>query len=498
ITLNRNVKKNYLLNKLDFSINSNFSKGVLYQQNKGVYQRLDHPLGFLSNDLRSIHTLGKKLIEFSSFISVENNPNYLMIKPGVFEDILNNGAVYENARQSLIKKTLFTEHGTAMVFGHKNLAITPGIGVVYEQQTLGSNIETNESGQVHTLDDRFMNDQFQYNVRVYAKTELELLKSGFTLNIKMPISWVFNRLIDDAQDTNQTIKKCVFEPAISLNYKLKGFWKIGGSWVLTNRPDNTGFHHFGYVLLNYRSLSQNPTPFAFNKRQKFMATLSYRNTLSSFFNVFNYWYSISDYQLIYKYQVSSDGSTVLKALSIPNRATSFGFYLQSSKYLSGTRSTLGFKISFSQQQGFSYLNEALFNTRNQIILIEPYLSTRLVNWLHIEYQLTANYLKTFVVSEKLSDIAQFRHQISLFTLFEKKHLFNISTEFYRINGASLIFSDFKYRFSITRPKIDIETVWNNILNTAEFVTYQSDYTTVLETTYLLRPSQVSLTVRFNF
>jgi len=119
-------------------------------------------------------------------------------------------------------------------------------------------------------------------------------------------------------------------------------------------------------------------------------------------------------------------------------------------------------------------------------------------WLNTEYSLDATYTQTFIEGEKKSDISLLKHKFSFFAFPSKNQLLSFSSEYYDFNGTNNFFVDLLYRYTIKNPKLDFEIRWNNIFNTKSYVSYQADAFSVWESIYVLRPSQIFLSVKFSF
>jgi hypothetical protein len=126
------------------------------------------------------------------------------------------------------------------------------------------------------------------------------------------------------------------------------------------------------------------------------------------------------------------------------------------------------------------------------------LNYRAAEWLNFEYELDATYIRTFIEDERKSKIELLRHKFNFFAFPTRNQLISMSTEYYELQGNQNFFADFLYRYTFTKNKIDLEFRWNNIFNTKTYASYQASAFTIYESEYILRPSQVFLSVKFSF
>ncbi len=497
-SLNRNVKNNYLSNELKIQSRWDEGLGMVFTGSEDIEQSLNNPLRTISNNLRTVNSIGKHLVEFQSFISYDNSPHSLAVKPGRFEGVLNQGEPYDNTLQQIDLKRFYTDNSAGFVFSWKKISFSPRVGVAYRQQMLESNILTTENGEDSSAGTDFENQLEWRHTRAYFKTKIEYRKSRFTVKMKLPFSWQQVFLNDLVLDGNQNLTRFLFDPRLSVDYKINSFWRIRGSWAYINRLGDIDRVHYGFILKNYRFLTQNAAPLSETSSQNFGMHLSFRNPITSFFNSLNYFYNISNTNLMYSNIVQSDGTTILQTFQLPNTIYSHNLQGRTSKYFAASKTTIGFRANLNHRQGKSLMNGELFNTMNLFYILAPELNVRITSWLNSDYSLEANFIKTFIEDEKKSDISILRHKLNFFAFPARNQLISLSTEYYKLDDNNNLFIDLLYRYTIIKRKIDIEFRWNNILNNKTYTSYQASTFIVWESTYLLRPSQVFLSVRFSF
>ena len=123
-SLNRNVKKNYLNNELKIKSRWDKGLGTVFTGSEIVEQSLKNPLQSISNNLRTVNSIGKHLVEFRSFISYDNNPHSLEVEPGRFEGVLNQGKHYEMVQQQIDLTRFYTDNSAGFVFSWKKISFS--------------------------------------------------------------------------------------------------------------------------------------------------------------------------------------------------------------------------------------------------------------------------------------------------------------------------------------------------------------------------------------
>lgn len=497
-SLSRNVEKNYLNN--DLKIQSRWDKqmGAVFADGNDIKQSLKNPLKSISNELRSVNPVGKHLVEFQSYISYDNSPHSLEVSPGQFEGVLNQDEPYEKVLQQIDLTRFFADHSASFGFAWNRFSFTPRLGIAFRKQTLESNIFVTQQNEESEVGAGYTNKLDARHTQAYFQTEVEYKYGAFSINTKLPFSWQKVNLDDAISDYGQNLERFLFDPSLSLSYKFHNFWTMRASWTYANRLGDIDRVHYGYILKNYRNLSQNAAPLSETSRHNFISFLSYRNPITSFFNSISYLYSINHNNLMFSNFIQLDGTTILQASKLPNTSYSHSLNVQSSKYFAEAKSTISFRASYNRNEGKSLINETLFNTTTQFANFSPSLNVHVTEWFNTEYELDATYIQTFIEKELRSKISMLRHKFNCFAFPTKNQTFSLSAEYYKLQGTHNFFADLLYRYTLTKKKIDLELRWNNIFNTKNYTSYQASAFMVSESTYLLRPSQVFMSVRFSF
>lgn len=497
-TLSRNVKENYLNNELKFQSRWDKQRSDILNGSRDISQELDNPFSSFSNDLRSINPIGNYLVEFNSYISYDQSPHELSIIPGQFENMLNEGESYDEAIQHIVLDRFYTDQSASFVFGWKGLSFTPRIGIAYRQQLLESKIFLLKDDSSEDAGADFANSLDGRHTRLYGQTNIEYRWSKITVKAKLPLSWQIIKMEDKIINSGQNFNGVLFDPSVSVNYKVNGFWRLRGAWSFANRLGDMDRIHYGYILSNYRILSKNGAPISHTQRNNYSVYISFRNPIITFFNSLTYIYSISNNNLLYSSLIQSDGTSLLQTYNIPNKTYTHSFQGQSSKFISKIKTTISFRASLNLRKGESLLNAQLFDTKTLFYTLVPELNFKITKWLNAEYGLNANFIKTYIEDDEKSDISLLKHHLSIFAYPFNNQLVSLSTEYYNHENADNLFVDFLYRYSLKKQKIDLEFRWNNIFNNETYTSYFASSYTVTESIYYLRPSQVLFSIKFSY
>lgn len=497
-TLNRNVKENFLNNELKFQIRWDQILSDVINENKRINQDLDNPFRSLSNNFSSINPVGKYLLEFTSYVSLDNSPHNLSVVPGQFEYALNDSLPYDESLQLIQLQRFFTDNSARIVYNWNNFNFTPKLGFSYRDQLLKSGISVVNNDSIHDPGSHFANYTLGKHLRLFAQTGVEYKKRNLIITANLPFSWQNMKLEDNKLEEKQEFRGVLFDPTISLTYKIKGFWKARVAWSYRNRLGDMDKINYAYILKNYRILSQNNAPISHTRRNNYSLYISYRNPIISFFNTLSYVYSQSDNNLLYSSIILNDGTSVFQAYFMPNKAYYHSLQFQTSKFISKTKTNISFRAAFNQRDGSALLNKQIFGTTTIFYNLAPEINLTITRWLNVEYGLHTHFIKTFLAEDKKSDICTIKHLFDLFSYPLKNHMLSLSAEYYYLNNSNNYFLDFLYRFTLKKQKLDFELRWNNIFNNDTYTSYFANSYTITESVYYLRPSQILFSIKFNY
>ncbi len=496
-SLTRNVKKNYFNDELKLESHSDNGTGVVLTDDNDVQQSLKNPFKFISNELHSVNPLGKHLIRFNSYMSYDYAPQRLMVMPGQFANVLNHGIPYDTVLQKTELTRFYADHSAEMIFSWKRFNFSNKTGVAYRNQVLRSNLFVTHQ-QMSEADSGFTNKIRGEHLRAYFNTGITFRLAKMTFKAGIPFSWQKVDLNDLEYGNKQGVSRFLFDPHLSVDYKTGGFWRMRFTWNYGNRLGDIDNVYYGFILLDYRNLSQNAAPISQTAGQNWGLYLSYRNPVISFFNSLSFTYSLSSNNLIYRNITNPDGTSVLQAFPFHNAVYTLGVHGQSSKYIPKIRSTVAFRADYRRSKGQSLMNDELFYTTTVLYNLKPGLNIRFTNWMNADYNLRASFIRTDIENEKKREIVLYQHRAELFFFPDKHQTVNVSSEYYKSEDANNLFVNLLYDYQFTRRKVKLELKWSNIFNNKTYLSYRADAFTVWESTYLLRPSQFLVSVKFNY
>ena len=482
ITLNRNDKAYYMDNKLNFSSAWDKAFGIDINNGIAVHQMLETPALTVDNDLRVIIPVGKRLLDFTSFIGYGQTPHQLEVEPGVFADLLNDSVAYPKTVQELNIRQYFADHAVSAIFTEGRFTIRPKAGFLFVEREINSQLCDDET-QVR-----------RRQMKPYLDASVEYKHKRFSVGMELPLS-LQSVMVQSENDEDQ-MTKLLFNPSLWSRLKLGDFWTLNASVRMSHRIDDTWLD--GYLLTDYQDLVMRKAPLSLSRTLSGSVGAQFKEPFISLNADLRYGIGQTHSENLYRYEIGEGGISTLEVIAMPNNR----FYQTLSgsvkKYFSPIRTSIGLKGNLLNSHGVAWVNGALMNTQNLSFSLSPSVLFKVTQWLNVDYSLNYNRLHSFIDGQKRGDITYWRHFGKAFAFLSKNQTISLTAEYYRHQGQPYLFVDAGYEFSIKQPKLDFEVRWNNIFNSKKYVSYYSGAFSMQETVYTLRPMEVMASVRFRF
>ncbi len=495
--IKKNTKKQYFINVLKFRNDWNESKGNIISDEKVINQNESYNMLSVSNHYKTIFSFGKQLVTFGSDIRYLHKPENLIVTPGVFKEILNEGNEYEQVYQYLKLNTFYSDNYIDFTKAIGSFVLSPKIGFKIKSNNFKSYL-TIDNGNVESQLSNHTNENQEDG---YGHFTLQYKTHNWRARLygKADYSRYFrSNLIDNAE---QKRYKPFFSSGLGITYYITSFWKSITSFSQAKQWDDFSQSNNAYILENYRNLFKTNIPLSTISRQNFSQVFSYRNPLLLLFLRTSYMYRVSSNQYLYQTEISPEGAMELQAVKYPHKKKNHYLTGDISKYFPAIKTTFHLQINFSEQKYPQVINEIPEEITNYIMQYFTKINWDINQKFDFFYKASFTDYKTEVSGNELSGINTSSHLMQLSFSTHKKHSFIFDLEYRNDKGSSIkrsaLFSDFTYRFSFPKKKWDFEIQWRNITNRKLYTNMVYDAFSYKETVIDLRPSQILFKVRFS-
>jgi hypothetical protein len=502
LALEKNTPNQYLKNSLKVQINWEGQRGIVVNNASPIAQQLQNPYYSISNQLKTIRKLGKRLFTFYSLLNYNRAPQALTVLPGQFKEVLNNNAPYDKTQQDITVRggqanhyLEFTNGAGPFTFGYK-------AGLNIQQQKTESWILANEklAGQ------NFQNDQTYTNTNLYIISSINYKKNKWDVQAKLPLQYTRISIKNALAAYRQNNSGTVVQPRVSLNWKINEFWQSLLGVGYNNGFQNANQVLTGYVLKHYRNLQQQNYPIAQARSYDLFTAISYRNIIKSvFFHVF-FTHVKTRNPFMLRNEIQPNGTQTLSVQGIVNHTRSYTLNSKISKYLHRIKTTVAFSFDANYQQGNQLLGSQLAKTINQLIKPGFKINAQLSKKLGLDYLVETSLSHNKTAGVPAQDIVTLGEQLRLNLYATSNQYAGLAIEHYYndavTTGQHNIYTDLFYRYTIakrkTKKKIDLELHFFNLFNTQRYIRSNFSDFYFSQSIIPIRPRQLLATINFGF
>lgn len=496
LTLQKNTDKNFLKNSLQFQGFWDSQRGNIKLNTDNITQNLSNRYFKLSNNLKTLFPLGKQIATLNSYVGLNKTPQSLVVNPGQFNDLLNDGNIYNQVTQNIDLQTFYTNNSLGFTKGWKQFSFSPKAGIQFEKQNLESAILTSENAT-----NNFENNLDWTRSKLYFNLQTQYKKDKWRMELTTPINFHNYQLEDKPLQREQNLNRVTFEPRLSLNYDLTSFWRIGTSANLSNQFGTINQIHYNYILQNYRNLQRIDAPLPEMQNLGYSASLGYRNPIKSLFFSVIYSNTTTENNLLYNNQILNNGATELQAIEQENKRFSHNVMSRASKYFSDFDTDFTLSANYSLQDFQQILNNEITDISNQNWRLNGKVDTDITDWLNTEVESTWQFSNNEIQGQDNETITQQFHKFNLNIYPKENQFIALKTEHIKNNlfseNTENLFADLVYRYTWKKKNIDFEFQLNNIFNTENYRTINIDNFSYVESNFRLRPRQILFNIRFS-
>ncbi|WP_079243657.1 TonB-dependent receptor [Chryseobacterium indologenes] len=518
----KNAKKGFFKNTTTFSQFWNADRAFAERNDKQGYrignEALESPTTSFQNSLSTIIPWKEKMVNFKSYLSYQNDKqileispaNYLQFpykEPGSTDLTTIKFTPGSTALQYFRIKSLDTSHSANISFSSKGWTFTPQAGFDFSTD----NLTTNFDGS--TVDNKpdfanlaYENDLKFTRVNPSASVGINYKSESWSLFSSFPVNFNNIKAEDAFRNVSKSLSKVTFTPNVFAQYSFASFFKASVNGGINNNFGDIQTAYAGYILTSPGGFNvmnpKNPIPQTTTKNAG--TRLEYRNPLNNLF--FNVGYRISDAKnnLIASSTVNESGFRVTEYLERENKRTSNTYYAEIGKYFPKfkTNASLSYNNTISKSQSIRNTDNIDNKTNGNTLGIK--FNNTYFSWMSVDFNASKTWNKTsnIFLTDNKGKSEGYSHNLNVFFYPLENHTIGFYWDQINSKSADIKYNngfyDVSYQFSWAKKKIDFELKWMNIANKRVFERIDIDNTNITQTSMQLRPSQVMLSVKFNF
>jgi hypothetical protein len=484
----------YISNKLNYT--GYFSKATGdITGSSSVSQQLENPYYRLSNELTLYKKIKKQLFQLNSYISLKSIPQRLNVLPGQFADVFNSGMPFERLGQLETQRDILFSNILSTKTNFLKFQQKVSLRLDYQGSRLTSDLQKKEGGNVSTISETFKNNLWWDKLTTEIRPDFMFYRRSFKITLSTPLSLTKLITSDKISNTNRTRNYTFFVPTLVIFKPINQFLDFNINLASIASIGNITNTARGFVMTNYRIISNNEDNIAVDKSASASMLVSFRNTRKAIFGYVSGLYSQTNRNLIND-QLYNQTLLSIKTIPLSNTLRNYQLITNFSKYFPKTKTTFSVNFSYNQLRSFLYNNNLLTPIVNGTFATKYALNTKRFKSFFAEY--TGSLIQSKSTFAGVSNTAfQSIHDLNLYVFISKQ--FTAATYFsYNANRSNQLnqyfFADIGLTYKSSKHEIDCRL--NNLTNTKFFIwkDISENATTVVK--YRIRP--LSLLVRYTF
>lgn len=461
--------------------------------NNQIHQRMNNLGLTFTNNLHWVRTRDEgKGIEVRSYFGYRYSPQTLTIRPGLYEDLFNEGESYAALRQKNDIDHLYFNNAVKLLSAWKigNIVIDPTFILNIENKTLKSDMYTlKDDNAIVLLDsDSLKNDLHWTKLSGSINLAFRYYIGKMKLNLSLPLSYNLIHIHNTLSTDKNTDHHIFFNPYIELKYELTKRINLIGSYSYNQAANDISTLYTGYILESYRNLNRYD-----NQRSKTYMNagnvhFEYKDIFHMFFLNGEIYYRYVKSDVLYA-QHFQQILTLTSAERKENHSKNISLHSNVSKGFNLMNLVSALSVNYGIYTSEGLRQNELIQYKNKSLSITGTLSIRPTSWFTLDYETVWNKLWNKIEKEEaFAPIRTFKNTIKGGVMLSNRISLNTSFEHYYNSGVQthryLSFTDASLQYRLKGINLSLEC-----LNIFDQDKYMSAYYTDINSykyTYKIR------------
>ena len=276
-----NGEKRFIRNRLTGNLEKNNAGNMLLTNNVPIESSQMIKKKNLTNDFTLIKTFASdRIFKLLSSNALSDLPQKIIVSPGLYEDLLNDGNSYSAFIQHARLRSFRSRTTTEFQLKVAGFYIGMEAGSGYSRQTLNSSLYCKENESLHqTQNVNFHNDLTFTDAQVYATPSFRYKDHSWNIRLSIPLSYHYYQL--DGKNKNN-YSRFFAEPSLLLSYELHPLWNLSNTLNYRYTVPDINNLYAGYIFTTHRQAFSG-SGFYTNRSLIYSATLKFNNPLNGWF-----------------------------------------------------------------------------------------------------------------------------------------------------------------------------------------------------------------------
>lgn len=516
IIFTKNAKKGFFKNTTTFSQFWNGDRALADVKDERYGARIgreaiESPTTNFQNSLSTVIPWKEKLVNVMSYLHYQKDRQTLEISPASYAKIpvgssktFDFGTGTDRIFQDFSMNTFEAYHSANVSFIKASWTITPEVGFNYQNRSMASLLTGEDDGRRLTYGTDFQNDLKYINAVPYGSVRINFKSASWNIFSNLPLNFNSTRVEDKVRNDSKTLDRLTFEPNVFAQYSFASFWKASVNANINNSFGDINDVYAGSILTSPQNFSFMPlsNPIVQTNNKSAGARIEYRNPLNNlFFNV-GYRQSWNKRNLTSNILTEGLGTSFIEYLVRDYKTENRNFSAEVGKYFPDLKTNASVGYSQNSSTSNPMRNYEVSRSKNNTEGLNLKFNNTYFSWMSLDYILNLSTSRQTLDGDKREPNKGYNHNLAVFFYPWDNHI--VSFNWDQINSAfggttyHNAFYDLAYQYTWPKKKIDFELKWLNIANRKVFERFSQTAFTESFSRIQLRPSQVMLTVKFNF
>lgn len=468
---------------------------------ENVYQHLREPTYDIANSFDYIAVKENKTVRLSSVTTYRDLEQTLLVSPFLYADFFGYGNMNGGSMEQIFDTGNFITKNYISLnnktgdfdldirFGINNslqnlktaLTISDGL-ITYGNDSLRNRIRRNHFESVFTPILRY-----KPNIR-------------FQISLRVPLSWQFITRNDHVSGKKVNTGFFFVNPSLNATYRLSAKFTSTVSYKLQNRTGSIYDIYSGYIMSDYRSISQYIGDETKTRTNHVSWGLDFKNPVTTLFGIFSVNYSDTRSPLLNEYEY--DGILKIKnSVAYSHNNKNILSFFRVGKDIQALGATISLGGTGGYRSSSQLIEGHISSIESYSFSLSPSYKQRFSNYLTFDYSFNATFTK-YDIGASTVTMENFKlySQVFKVTGSPMKNL-TISASFEHFYNNMIDsgsrhswFGDVSIRYKL--QKMDIRLDYTNIFNNRSYISVFQDENVRSIYTYTLRPQEVMLRLRF--
>lgn len=502
LQLCRNASEHYFREKMIFRGRWDSDIGNVLNNKKVINQHFQLPQVTFKNQFTDIHRYKKWSVNFRSVIDYTSQPASLRIRPMLYPEIFNNPEACDGIFQTLDRQRFLINNSAFTTFSIKKWTFMFHTALNSQIEWMDSRLAPiNETNETFPVSDSMCNDIYwqKFNAIIGFSANYRI-GNKFDIHLSVPFDFMNLHKKDKVFVNTNTVNNLFIKPNLSVEAHLSRNLKLSAQAFFHETTGNLYDSYTGYIMPDYRIITNKEGELSRNKRQHYSASLSYGNALYSLFGGIESRYWRSRHNLLH--------STVYEGFLSHTQAhvfnnTSDGWSIEAtgSKYLGCISTTFRVSGGYFQSRSKQLRQGILMQTQFDRITAGFSFDSRFTKAIRLNYEAEYSHSQSHIKNEEnLTPIRALTQNAAINFIIKQKFICRLSGEHYyntaiEAGDRNLFFIDGSFVYKHKHVEYGIEA--RNLLNTSVFRSASYSDITNYVYSYRIRQASVMFKIKFN-